>query len=136
MLKAKSVVERYKPHEKLRKRETKFLLLTCNVHTATFNDVFCYSCALPVIGTNRTGIVDRRAMPSLPLLSTIRSWSGLPTGQTSSPPSLSWSISGCGIFLGAAVTMIRSNGAFSDQPAYPSPMRKRMFSYPSLSPYR
>ena len=39
-----------------------------------------------------------------------------PIGATSRPPGASWSISGCGIRSGAAVTTIASNGAASGQP--------------------
>ena len=67
------------------------------------------SCALPVMGTNRTGASISRVKPVVDLVKRIMFWSLRPTGATSRPFGFNCSSSGCGTWLGgAAVRTIAS----------------------------
>ena len=72
-----------------------------------------------VSGTNLTGSVRRVVdVPSSCFSTTSKNCTSCnrPVGITIRPPGLSWSINGCGIAGGAAVTTIESKGAASGQP--------------------
>ena len=74
----------------------------------------CSAC--PVIGTKITGKVDSWMMSFSVLIISVRTWRLLPRGTISLPPTESCPTSGCGMWSGAAVTTIASNGAFSGHP--------------------